>query len=426
MRKPLLLAAFLVSAVSAVSTTPAAAAPLVKFNGHTAWSNTYTRVNPPAGWLSYSWKKMHVYLPVDAQVRVSDKVLEIEIPTADEAIRVRFRTSPVYKGVKVSAAGALQVTHGSVSSIDKNGPPSYFSTTSKSVRSTESSSKTVSAFGSGLGAWRNRPAYFARQADDTTTSVVLAVATRQAGRTVLLHMNAFGSTKAFGLRGNDAWLVANTIDFSDGLRPPCRYPDGRACVTNTKPPKVFPRHVRESLSLPAAPALKIDTAKKKVVRPVASSTTFVERFVPNYWNVVGDLLEPGTYVGTGTGCSVQLTDKNYKPGTLVGTPWDVSAPMQIAVELRAGDYASSTCALSKGTGETGDVRTTGGLQIGLRPGLWAPQASCLSPVSQGEDLLRGVTAGQPPQLSGPAAPVQVWSTVAYFAPSCGTMTRIGD
>lgn len=351
MRKLFLLATLL---LAGISTTPVTAAPLAKFNGHTAWSNTYTRVNAPADWLSYSWKEMQVYLPPDAQVHVSDKVLEVEIPTADESIRVRFRTSPVYKGVRVSSAGALQITHSSGNVIARNVPTYYFSTTSRSDRPTESRSRTVSASGSGLGAWRNRPAYFARQADDTTTAVLLTVATRQDGETALLHMNAFGSTKAFGLRGNDAWLVANTIDFSDGLKPSCRYPDGRACVVNAKPPKAFPQHVREVLSLPAVPVLKVDTAKKAVVRPQASSTAFMESFIPNYWNVVGGLLEPGTYTGTGTGCTVKLTDKSFKNTALVGVPSGTSGTMQTVVELRVGDYASSTCALARTTSATGD------------------------------------------------------------------------
>ena len=114
------LATLAVLVVPVAATAPQAfAASSNLWGGALHWSNTYKFVNPPSSWLSTSWKGFGISVPADATVTANAKVLEVSIPSSQEPLVVRFRTHSVPRTVKISRDGGMQVTHGSVSAIDK-------------------------------------------------------------------------------------------------------------------------------------------------------------------------------------------------------------------------------------------------------------------------------------------------------------------
>jgi len=429
MRKIMLAVSLLLLSTTAMSGV-ASAAPSNPRDGYLRWSSTYSHVNPPQSWLSVSWKKMNLFVPADSIVATSSKTLEVQIPTSQEPLLVRFRMRATPAKVSVSALGALQVTHGSVSRMDAlrefdpfgaNADSAMEKQTGRSIITGSPPSSRIS----GLGAWRNRPAYSGYWANDHYMYKVLITAVRHSKKAQLLGVVAGGTPMAFAERGNDAWLVAHTLSFNDGISPQCRYPDGLRCIGAAKPPAAFPSSIRSKLDLPKSPLLKVNTAKSSAPRPKAQTIPFEQQIVVGGWNVIGDLIPAGKYTGFGLGCKIDITDRGMKKWIRIGPPLADEYEYQIVADLRSGDVVKTNCKLTPGSGEVGDVRTRSGVQISLRPGLYASAKLCTVALEEGANILRGttsVTVFPTPTTSS----FRLSSAIAVIHPSCGAITRIGD
>lgn len=385
-----------------------------------SWSNTYDRVNPPSNWLSTNWNGSMFYSPPDATVTAASNVLQVSIPTTRSELKVRFRLEQIPTKVSISSDGGLKVTHGSVSAIDHlNSVKGFMPSVSASLDSPGAFTFEV---GSGLGAWRNRPAYFRRHSSSgfMTVSLVTAVKRKQGMR--LFGAHAGGTPLSFAERGNDAWIVANSLSFGDSLKPKCRYPDGRQCLGVQKPPTWFPASLRKSLGVPSSPNLKVDTRKIRVVRPTTTAGPFAENVEPDAWNSIGDLLPTGLWRATGTNCTIRVSDKNYEPlFSISGT----SGQAQIVVSTKNGELVNSSCELATGAGESGDERSVPGIHTGLRPGLYSFALPCTEAPTQGEQILRG-EYGTLITMTSPTSPGRITSPVARVPSVCGAFRRIGD
>jgi hypothetical protein len=385
-----------------------------------SWSNTYARVNPPSNWLSTRWNGSTFYSPPDATVTATSKVLQVSIPTTQSNLKVRFRLEKIPAKASISSDGGLKVTHGSVSAIDRlNSVKGFNPSVSASLDSPEAFSFEV---GSGLGSWKNRPAYFRRHSTSGFMTVSLATAVKRSQGMRLLGAHTGGTPMAFAERGNDAWLVVNSLTFGDALNPMCRYPDGRKCLGVRKPPTWFPSSLRRSLGVPPSATLKVDTRAIRVVRPPATVGPFEEKLIPGTWNTIGDLLPTGLWSATGTNCTLEISDKNYEPLlSIAGT----SGQAQIVVSTRNGELVKSSCELAHGSGESGDERSVPGIHTGLRPGLYSFALPCTEAPTQGEQILRG-DYGTLIMMTGPTSPGRITSSVVRVPGVCGAFRRIGD
>jgi len=385
-----------------------------------SWSNTYSRVNPPSNWLSTEWSGSTVYSPPDATVTAASNVLQVSIPTTKSTLKVRFRLEQIPAKASVSGDGGLKVTHGSVSAIDHlNSVKGFEPSVSASL---DSPGAFVFEVGSGLGAWRNRPAYFRRHSSSGFMTVSLATAVKRKQGMRLLGAHAGGTPLAFAERGNDAWLVVNSLAFGDALHPVCRYPDGRQCLGVRKPPTWFPSSLRKSLDVPSSTTLKVDTRAMRVVRPTATVGPFEENVIPDTWNTIGDLLPTGLWRATGTNCTIEVSDRNYEPlFSIAGT----SGQAQIVVSTKSGELVNSSCELAHGSGESGDERSVPGIHTGIRPGLYSFSLPCTEAPTQGEQILRG-EYGTLIMMTSPTSPGRITSSVVRVPGVCGAFRRIGD
>ena len=386
-----------------------------------SWSNTIVHLNPPADWLQAAWQGLTIFVPPDAIVTASNKVLQVSIPVTDGELRTLFRVGAVPKGVPVTRDGALQLTHGSTTVIDRTDLGDEF----EPHHQLPPDGNPVVTFeaGSGVGAWRNRPAYIRHDGDSRFMSVLLATAVKRQGRVMLASASTGGTPAAYSQRGSDAWLVMNTLLFGDSLRPKCRYPDGRACFGGAGGPKWFPSALMKRVGVGQAQPLTMDTRNQKVRRPSTVIGSLAEfGVVTNSWNMIGGFLPPGTYVGSGNNCSVSITDKNYATVLSIDP---VGGYAQILASVKSGERIKSNCELHPGAGQEGDDRTVPGYHSGIRPGLFITPTPCTEIPTEGTELLRG-GQGKAVAMTNPSSPFRITSSVVRLPQQCSGLTRTGD